>query len=131
LSGRAFAPTPASSACSSGSASPPTPPREGVNLQNHCADLFHFDVPWNPRRMEQRNGRIDRKLQRAEQVYCRYFVLPRRATRGIPIRQVQEWLGHGSILVTMRHAHRSPNLTVPSTHHEKPNPNLEGRSNFR
>ena len=39
--------------------------REGVNLQNHCADLFHFDVPWNPSRMEQRNGRIDRKLQRS------------------------------------------------------------------
>ncbi|HSN99033.1 MAG TPA: helicase-related protein, partial [Candidatus Nanopelagicales bacterium] len=40
--------------------------REGVNLQSHCADLFHFDVPWNPSRMEQRNGRIDRKLQREE-----------------------------------------------------------------
>jgi superfamily II DNA/RNA helicase len=38
--------------------------REGINLQNHCADLFHFDIPWNPSRMEQRNGRIDRKLQR-------------------------------------------------------------------
>jgi len=34
--------------------------REGINLQTHCADLFHFDVPWNPTRMEQRNGRIDR-----------------------------------------------------------------------
>ncbi len=22
--------------------------REGINLQGHCADLFHFDVPWNP-----------------------------------------------------------------------------------
>lgn len=22
--------------------------REGVNLQNYCADLFHFDVPWKP-----------------------------------------------------------------------------------
>ena len=53
--------------------------REGVNLQNHCADLFHFDVPWNPSRMEQRNGRIDRKLQRAAVVHCRYFVLPQRA----------------------------------------------------
>ena len=52
--------------------------REGVNLQNHCADLFHFDVPWNPSRMEQRNGRIDRKLQRAPVVTCRYFVLPQR-----------------------------------------------------
>ncbi|WP_051017329.1 helicase-related protein [Dactylococcopsis salina] len=38
--------------------------REGVNLQNYCADLFHFDIPWHPSRMEQRNGRIDRKLQR-------------------------------------------------------------------
>ena len=25
--------------------------------------------------------------------------------RGIPIRQVQEWLGHGNIVVTMRYAH--------------------------
>lgn len=53
--------------------------REGVNLQNHCADLFHFDVPWNPGRMEQRNGRIDRKLQREKEVRCHYFVLPQRA----------------------------------------------------
>ncbi len=53
--------------------------REGVNLQNHCADLFHFDIPWNPGRMEQRNGRIDRKLQRAPEVRCYYYVLPQRA----------------------------------------------------
>jgi hypothetical protein len=53
--------------------------REGINLQNHCADLFHFDIPWNPGRMEQRNGRIDRKLQRAPLVRCSYFVLPQRA----------------------------------------------------
>ncbi|MDP2706466.1 MAG: helicase-related protein, partial [Burkholderiales bacterium] len=52
--------------------------REGVNLQNHCADLFHFDVPWNPSRVEQRNGRIDRKLQRAEEVRCHYFVYEQR-----------------------------------------------------
>jgi ERCC4-related helicase len=53
--------------------------REGVNLQNYCADLFHFDVPWNPSRMEQRNGRIDRKLQRSPIVRCHYFVYPQRA----------------------------------------------------
>ena len=52
--------------------------REGVNLQNHCRHLVHFDVPWNPGRMEQRNGRIDRTLQRAPEVYCHYFVLPQR-----------------------------------------------------
>jgi len=52
--------------------------REGVNLQNHCADLFHFDVPWNPGRMEQRNGRIDRQLQREKVVRCHYFFFTQR-----------------------------------------------------
>lgn len=49
--------------------------REGVNLQNHCRSLIHFDIPWNPSKLEQRNGRIDRKLQRAPQVWCHYFLL--------------------------------------------------------
>jgi hypothetical protein len=53
--------------------------REGVNLQGHCADLFHFDVPWNPARMEQRNGRIDRTMQPSPEVRCHYFVYPERA----------------------------------------------------
>ena len=48
--------------------------REGLNLQTHCWNLFHFDVPWNPSRLEQRNGRIDRKLQPNAEVYCHYFV---------------------------------------------------------
>ncbi len=52
--------------------------REGLNFQAHCADLFHFDLPWNPGRLEQRNGRIDRKLQPAKEVRCHYFVLPQR-----------------------------------------------------
>ena len=53
--------------------------REGLNFQAHCTDLFHFDLPWNPGRIEQRNGRIDRKLQPAQVVRCHYFVLPQRA----------------------------------------------------
>jgi superfamily II DNA or RNA helicase len=53
--------------------------REGLNFQAHCATLFHFDLPWNPGRIEQRNGRIDRKLQPAPLVRCHYFVLPQRA----------------------------------------------------
>jgi SNF2 family DNA or RNA helicase len=47
--------------------------REGINLQTYCFDLVHLDLPWNPSRLEQRNGRIDRKLQPASQVFCRYF----------------------------------------------------------
>jgi superfamily II DNA or RNA helicase len=53
--------------------------REGINLQMQCADLFHFDVPWNPSRLEQRNGRIDRKLQPRDVVNCYYFVYLQRA----------------------------------------------------
>ncbi len=48
--------------------------REGLNLQAHCYNLFHIDVPWNPSRLEQRNGRIDRKMQPASAVFCHYFV---------------------------------------------------------
>lgn len=53
--------------------------REGVNLQAFCADLFHIDVPWNPSRLEQRNGRIDRTLQPEAEVRCHYFVYAQRS----------------------------------------------------
>jgi superfamily II DNA or RNA helicase len=52
--------------------------REGINLQMRCSDLIHVDLPWNPARLEQRNGRIDRKLQPSPQVWCRYFVYQQR-----------------------------------------------------
>jgi ERCC4-related helicase len=54
--------------------------REGINLQTYCADLVHIDLPWNPSRLEQRNGRIDRKLQPAKEVVCRYFRYAQRET---------------------------------------------------
>ena len=47
---------------------------EGVNLQNHCSKLIHFEIPWNPNRMEQRNGRVDRHGQKAEEVHIFHFV---------------------------------------------------------
>lgn len=52
--------------------------REGVNLQGACADLVHYDLPWNPAKLEQRNGRIDRTLQPSPEVRCMYFSLPQR-----------------------------------------------------
>jgi superfamily II DNA or RNA helicase len=36
---------------------------EGLNLQETCRYLLHWDIPWNPSRMEQRNGRLDRHGQ--------------------------------------------------------------------
>ncbi len=46
---------------------------EGLNLQNHCRRLIHYEIPWSPNRMEQRNGRIDRHGQPAPQVFCLHF----------------------------------------------------------
>ncbi len=80
--------------------------REGVNLQGHCADLFHIDVPWNPSRLEQRNGRIDRTLQEADEVRCHYFVYPQRREDPVldtlfrKIQTVQAQLGSmGAVLL--------------------------------
>lgn len=39
---------------------------EGIDLQHHCSRLVCIDTPWNPARVEQRIGRIDRYGQREE-----------------------------------------------------------------
>lgn len=36
---------------------------EGLNLQYTARYLAHYEIPWNPSRLEQRNGRIDRHGQ--------------------------------------------------------------------
>ena len=33
---------------------------EGINLQEHFNAVIHYDLPWNPNRLEQREGRVDR-----------------------------------------------------------------------
>jgi len=38
---------------------------EGVNLQEHFSAVLHYDLPWNPNRLEQREGRVDRYGQTA------------------------------------------------------------------
>ena len=64
--------------------------REGLNLQKYCSNLFHYDIPWNPARLEQRNGRIDRKLQPAPVVHCRYFLYENREEDKILRRIVEK-----------------------------------------
>jgi len=43
---------------------------EGVNLQLYFNAVIHYDLPWNPNRLEQREGRIDRYGQTAPTVKC-------------------------------------------------------------
>jgi superfamily II DNA or RNA helicase len=47
---------------------------EGIDLQRHCHRMVHVEIPFNPNRLEQRNGRIDRHGQRAPHVLIHHFV---------------------------------------------------------
>ena len=38
---------------------------EGINLQGQFNAVLHYDLPWNPNRLEQREGRVDRFGQQA------------------------------------------------------------------
>lgn len=38
---------------------------EGINLQEYFTAVLHYDLPWNPNRIEQREGRVDRYGQDA------------------------------------------------------------------
>ena len=46
---------------------------EGLNLHRTARTLLHYDLPWNPSRLEQRNGRLDRYGQ-ARDVTVHYFL---------------------------------------------------------
>ncbi len=46
---------------------------EGIDLQRHCYRVIHYDIPFNPNRLEQRIGRVDRHGQ-DHQVEVSHFV---------------------------------------------------------
>lgn len=48
---------------------------EGLNLQS-CSYLINYDLPWNPMKVEQRIGRIDRIGQARPIVKVRNYVIP-------------------------------------------------------
>lgn len=60
---------------------------EGVNLQQ-AQNVIHYDLPWNPMRMLQRTGRIDRIGSPHDVVYSRHFTSP----------EMQHWLNLTALL---------------------------------
>ena len=46
---------------------------EGIDLQRHCHRLVNYDIPFNPNKLEQRIGRVDRYGQR-QVAQIRHFV---------------------------------------------------------
>src|SRR5262249_39166787 len=60
---------------------------EGINLQSFFNACIHYDLPWNPNRLEQREGRVDRFGQTLSRVVktIRYFS-PDNPVDGVVIR---------------------------------------------
>lgn len=48
---------------------------EGMNLQYASNQVIHYELPWNPNRLEQRNGRVDRYGQTEAEVVIRTMVV--------------------------------------------------------
>lgn len=49
---------------------------EGIDLQQHTRYVLHYDVEWNPAKMEQREGRVDREGRRSGgAVQVQFFLL--------------------------------------------------------
>ncbi len=45
---------------------------EGINLQEQCRWIIHYDIPWSPSKLQQRNGRVSRHGQ-VRDVSVHYF----------------------------------------------------------
>lgn len=45
---------------------------EGINMQQECRWVIHYDIPWSPSKLQQRNGRVSRHGQMRD-VYVHYF----------------------------------------------------------
>jgi len=45
---------------------------EGINMQQECRWVTHYDIPWSPSKLQQRNGRVSRHGQMRD-VYIHYF----------------------------------------------------------
>lgn len=56
---------------------------EGLNLQRLSSNVVHYELPWNPNRLEQRNGRVDRIGQKKDTVCIRTLVLDKSLDREI------------------------------------------------
>jgi superfamily II DNA or RNA helicase len=59
---------------------------EGINLQDEFDAVLHYDLPWNPNRLEQREGRVDRFGQKTARVPAILLYSPDNRIDGIVLR---------------------------------------------
>jgi len=63
---------------------------ESINLQ-HCNTMINFDIPWNPARIEQRIGRIQRLGQKQDEILVFNFILSDTLDESIYRRIIQKF----------------------------------------
>ena len=51
--------------------------QEGIDLQKFCRHVIHYDLEWNPAKLEQREGRVDRLGRETDGAVNVYFMLCR------------------------------------------------------
>lgn len=73
---------------------------EGMNLQEDFDAVVHYDLPWNPNRLEQRDGRVDRFGQKRPEVCAVVLYSPENPIDGVVLnvllrkaRQIYDALG--------------------------------------
>ena len=69
---------------------------EGLNLQRAGA-VIHYDLPWNPVKVDQRNGRAHRIGQRRATVRAIYFVPEVERTRASEIVETKKHTRHAAL----------------------------------
>jgi superfamily II DNA or RNA helicase len=77
---------------------------EGINLQRSFDAVIHYDLPWNPNRLEQREGRVDRYGQPNSEVRTMLYY-----GENNPIDEVVMKV----LLRKARSIHRSLGISVP------------------
>jgi superfamily II DNA or RNA helicase len=83
---------------------------EGLNLQQRCRLVVHFELPWTPARLEQRAGRVDR-LGQSRRVHEVMLVARHTAERlvlGPLLRRARQARGHaggGAVLNALTESH--------------------------
>lgn len=77
---------------------------EGINLQHAFNAVLHYDLPWNPNRLEQREGRVDRYGQIAKVVRAIRYFSPDSAVDGVVLEV---------LLNKAREIHRTLGTHVP------------------
>jgi ATP-dependent helicase HepA len=96
---------------------------EGLDYE-FCDRMVNYDIPWNPMRLEQRIGRIDRFGQRSEKVLIFNFITPGTVEERIFFRcferlgifrdtvgDCEEVLGEQSVTEQLLELARNPSLT--------------------